>query len=223
MKPDLMPVRAKEEIAFKCRCCAACCRNVDGQIMVEPSDAYRLGRYLAKQKGDVSTIEDVYEKYAHSSMLTEGYPIFLLNTCGDDHSCVFLKDGRCSVYDARPRVCRLYPFSALPGKDGKRFAFYKCLDRHASHFFGGKTRIHEWMHQNLTKEDKAFLEAEKDVLTEIGRLLQGLDSDGQFDCLFLFLFYRYYNYRLNRPFMEQYKSNQEALMKELRRRVRKRA
>ena len=73
------PLSLKDQVSFQCRLCGDCCRGLEGQLMLEPPDAYRLGRHL-RASGAVAEIEDVYAKYAHVSMLAEGIPIFLMNT-----------------------------------------------------------------------------------------------------------------------------------------------
>ena len=130
-------------VPFTCQHCGACCRDVEEKIMLEPYDAYRLGRFL-REREDIESIEDVYAKYAHAVMLSDGFPIFVLNTVGKEQCCIFLQDGNCSVYDARLKVCRLYPFTVDFGQRGKRFSYYQCLDKHAAHFRGGMVRINDW-------------------------------------------------------------------------------
>lgn len=34
-------------------------------------------------------------------------------------ACIFLQGSRCSVYQARPLICRFYPFSLRPSGDGR--------------------------------------------------------------------------------------------------------
>ena len=41
-----IPVRPKDQAAFTCRLCGDCCRHVEGSILLEPLDAYNLGRCL---------------------------------------------------------------------------------------------------------------------------------------------------------------------------------
>ena len=94
METTVRPVSTKDRVLFKCQLCGACCRNVEEKVMLEPYDAYQLGRYL-RQFGTVETIEDVYAKYAHPILLSEGYPVFTLNTHGSDAHCVFLQDAPC--------------------------------------------------------------------------------------------------------------------------------
>lgn len=207
-------------VPFSCQHCGACCRDVEEKIMLEPYDAYRLGRFL-REREDIESIEDVYANYAHAVMLSDGFPIFVLNTVGKEQCCIFLRDGNCSVYDARLKVCRLYPFTVDFGQRGKRFSYYQCLDKHAAHFRGGMVRINDWMYQNFSKVERDILDLEKDVLPKLGEYMRRLGSDGQKACLFPTLYYRYYNYDLESPFLEQFKRNQQALVTELEQRLRK--
>lgn len=214
MESNVRPVSTNDKVAFKCQMCGACCRDVEDKIMLEPFDAYQLGRYV-RQFGTVETIEDVYAKYAHPILLSEGYPIYTLNTHGSDKHCVFLQDGRCTVYEARLRVCRVYPFAIRNGCRGRRFEFYQCLDSHAEHFQGGSVLVNTWMYENFTKADRALFEKEMAAVPELGRLIRQLSHKQQEGFLFRLLYYRYFNFDLDQPFLEQYDRNQAALFQEL--------
>ena len=207
-------VRPKDWVNFRCRLCGACCRNIENQIMLEALDAYRLACHL-RNLGEVSYVEDVYKQYAHPDLLEGIYPIFLLNTTAPEESCVFLKDGRCGVYEARPRTCRLYPFTVNTGQRGKAFEFYKCMDCHAFHFSEGRVLVKDWTYQNFNAEDRAFLTAESTAISELSRLLRALGPEGLEKNLFTILYYRYFNYDLDQPFMPQYAANLEELKKAL--------
>ena len=132
---------------------------------------------------------------------------------------VFLRDGRCGVYEGRPRVCRLYPFTVKDGERGRRFSYYQCLDCHASHFKGGKVEIGDWMFRNFTKDARSFVEMEASALPDLAELLKKLGPDGRRQILFRLLYYRYYNYELDQPFLPQYQENQRQLMDALRKEV----
>ena len=207
---DAVTVRPKDWVPFRCRLCGNCCRNLRGNLMPEQIDAYRLARFL-RERGEVEYMEDFYTRYTYPDMLEGFFPVFLINTVDPDDSCVFLKDGRCSVYEARPRVCRLYPFTAFPGQRGKAFNFFRCMDSNSAHFSDGKILVKDWMYQNFSREDREFLTAESDTLLELGRLLKAMSTDGRKENLFQILYYRYYNYDLDQPFMPQYKENTEEL------------
>ena len=204
------PVRPKDWACFRCRRCGNCCRGLEDQLMLEPLDAYNLARLL-RARGEASSIGDVYTRYAHPDILEERLPIYLMNTEGSDHACVFLKDGRCTVYESRPAVCRIYPFGVRPGQRGKTFAYYRCVDRHADHFSDGRVRVKDWLYENFTREHREFWAAEGGILPTLGSLMIDLDA-GEFQAsLFQILHYRCYSYDLDQPFMPQYTRNMEAL------------
>ena len=207
---DAVTVRPKDWVTFRCRLCGNCCRNLRGNLMPEQIDAYRLARFL-RERGEVEYMEDFYTRYTYPDMLEGFFSVFLINTVDPDDSCVFLKDGRCSVYEARPRVCRLYPYTAFPGQRGKAFHFFQCMDSNSAHFSDGKILVKDWMYQNFSREDREFLTAESDTLLELGRLLKAMSTDGRKENLFQILYYRYYNYDLDQSFMPQYKENTEEL------------
>ena len=118
---DLKPVSRSERVLFHCQKCGGCCRYVKDGVMLEPMDAYNLARHLRDQGDSVTGTDDVLARFAHAAWLDDSLPIFLLNTFGPSDACVFLKEGQCSVYEARPRVCRLYPFTVAPGSRGRDF------------------------------------------------------------------------------------------------------
>lgn len=99
--------------------------------MLEPMDIYRLSRFLREQGEAIEGPEDLLAQYTHPDMLADRLPIFLLNTDGPENACVFLKNGRCSVYEARPRVCRMYPFTVVPGDQDRDFLYCLCTERSA--------------------------------------------------------------------------------------------
>lgn len=208
-------VRGKDWVDFHCQRCGDCCRDIRGQIMVEPLDAYRLARLL-RNRGAAESMEDLYANYTYPDVLEGLFPIFLMNPVGTKDSCTFFRDGRCSVYEARPRVCRLYPFAAFPGQRGKNFEYLRCIDSHSSHFAGGRVLVKDWMYQNFTREDQAFLTEECATIQEIAVLLKVLGVSRLEKFLFQVRFYFYYNYNLEEPFMPQYGTNMGRLKQLLR-------
>lgn len=205
-------LRSKDQVPFQCRLCGKCCRNVENEVMIEPLDAYRLARFLhEKYNGQFRSVEDVYTWCAHLSTLNDVFPIYLLNTTGSEDVCVFLEKGRCTVYEARPRVCRLYPFGAQPGERGRAFAYYQCMDGHAAHFTGAPVKVEDWMYENFTKEDRAFLAEEGTFVPRLGKLLRQLTPRLKESLSYMVLYYRYLNYNMDKPFLEQYRVNMETL------------
>ena len=210
MNKNIRAVSLNEQVPFRCRLCGGCCRYVKDSIMLEPMDAYRLARYLREQGESVSGTEDVLADYAHASWLADKFPIFLLNTVGTMDVCVFLKKGRCSIYEARPHVCRVYPFSVAPGERGRDFQYFLCREI-PHHFADGLVTPKNWFSENFPREAREALKADYDALPVLGRNIQAIGAEGFQDLLFRFLYYRYYNYELDKPFLPQFLSNLEQL------------
>ena len=75
---EIQPVRPKDQFTFSCRQCGACCRNIEGCVMVESLDAYCLARYLRAKGEPIEGIEDFLFRYCEPEPLTEeGFPIYM--------------------------------------------------------------------------------------------------------------------------------------------------
>ena len=120
MNEQIVPVSGNQKIAFQCQRCGACCRHVENKVMLEPYDVYLLALHF-QSEGQAVRPEDICAQYAHPMPLEPYFPIFLLNTAGEDQHCIFLNGNHCSVYARRPRACRMYPFTVDAGRRGKDF------------------------------------------------------------------------------------------------------
>lgn len=92
-----MPDQTLEDV-FSCRKCGRCCEGAGG-IVLRPADLERLAVFLG------ISLEKLREKYV---VPRNGKPELL---CGADGFCVFFKkDLGCMVHEAKPAVCRAWPF-----------------------------------------------------------------------------------------------------------------
>ena len=81
------------------------------------------------------------------------------------------------------------------------------MDQHSSHYAEGKVLVKGWMYQNFKREDREFLTMEHPTLLKLGRLLCALSPEQLKENLFQIIYYRYYNYDLDQPFVLQYEKN----------------
>jgi Fe-S-cluster containining protein len=100
-KLALLPESAwySEGLNFSCTECGQCCTGSPGHVWLTRSEAEQLAIAL-----DLP-LRDFLQRYTRQV----GARISLLED-PRSHDCVFLKDGRCSVYQARPEQCRTFPW-----------------------------------------------------------------------------------------------------------------
>lgn len=207
-----LPIREvsmDEQVTYRCDCCGDCCRHVRDAIMLDSIDLYHLARHF-----NISAAE-VVNRYAGVMPLDEsGYPIFLLNTTGPYDACVFLKNNRCTVQAAKPRTCRLYPFTAGPGEKGQELRYYLCLEK-PRHFTTGQIQVGNWLREHFSGEDRLFMTGEYAFIPELSKLLRSLPQTKQKRAMASLLFFRYLNFDPTRPFLPQYAKNNRELIQAL--------
>jgi Fe-S-cluster containining protein len=83
------------EDAIDCTACANCCKLATTQI--GDRDAERLARYLGMRMSDF--LRDYTMETADEGLILRR----------NENGCVFLAGNLCSVYEARPQTCELFP------------------------------------------------------------------------------------------------------------------
>lgn len=90
-------------VRFECTGCSKCCR-VRGDVWATRRETQRMARAVGVSADD-------FEKRYVSRRKVDVPPGWARLASQSDGGCVFLdKDGKCTVYDARPLQCRAYPF-----------------------------------------------------------------------------------------------------------------
>jgi len=89
--------------AFRCLRCGACCRSLYPLILLSDIE-------LWVREGAWHILEAVVVRGAEGSLRRLGVEkCFTFRRRGG--SCYFYRGGLCSIYELRPMVCRLFPFS----------------------------------------------------------------------------------------------------------------
>ena len=103
---NLVKLKPKDNVPFKCIGCGDCCKHVKEQVPVETLDAFRIARYLMEQDKSITCMDDFWERYAEPALLDEcGYFVYFLKTKGPDDACIFLENNRCKIHAVNPRAC----------------------------------------------------------------------------------------------------------------------
>jgi hypothetical protein len=92
----------KDGLRFKCTECGKCCTGPSGFVWVSEEEMQAMADTL-----DIS-LELFKKKYVRHR--DNRYALVERKTKGGDYDCIFLKDKKCEVYQARPQQCRIFPW-----------------------------------------------------------------------------------------------------------------
>ncbi len=86
-------------LRFKCTGCGKCCTGSPGYVYLSETDLDRLSFHLSMEP------KAFIEKYGRQ--IDDQYALI---DRPDTYDCVFLKENKCTVYEARPTQCRTFPW-----------------------------------------------------------------------------------------------------------------
>lgn len=204
-------VTPSDKIRFRCTLCGACCRNVKETVPVDCKDAFYLTKHLRDLGMDIYCVDQFLEQYAEPALLDEcGFFVYFLKSVGEDNACIFLKDNRCSVQEAKPLACRLYPFMVDPNGSGSFSYLYSTERPH--HFRGPVVETQSWMKKHFSQESRTFMQAEYTQAGPIAAFLRRIPEHRKTEAVLHFHRLRYSELDLDKPFLEQYQRNQMKLL-----------
>ena len=92
------------DVGFSCDCCGRCCtREFNGHVFLLEEDIDRVRSFCPDA---IIPAPDYDACDQEGRFYVSGYAL----RTGPDGSCVFLEGGRCSIYDRRFSICRVYPY-----------------------------------------------------------------------------------------------------------------
>ena len=151
-----------------CEGCSACCRGMGSSILLDPMDVWRLRRDLHK---DFSTL---IEKEAELGM-ADGMILPNMKMDVRTDACPFLDgNGRCSIHDSRPGLCRLFPLGRYYEENGFRYflQIYECRKKDR-----GKIKIKKWLGIPNLKAYEAYILSWHDFLEKCREGADTLDEE----------------------------------------------
>lgn len=186
-----------------CRGCSDCCR-MGPVIVLDPLDAFELNRFLGQSFEELlnETIElkvidglilPVLKLVAEDSPATASGQVpatqstsaaapatqFTPAAAPEDPEpmvCPYLgQDGRCTIHDFRPGICRMYPL----GRSWENGDFHYILQvNECTHCSGTKIKVRKWLGIPNLDAYEDFCRSWHDLLERTRRLLGGTKPDG---------------------------------------------
>ncbi len=182
---------------MECEGCSACCHGMGSSIIVDPYDFFRLSKKLNKS----------FEALLAESLelnVVDGIILPNLKLSGEDEACTFLNaEGRCSIHDARPGICRLFPLGRYyENHDFKYFLQVdECHKRNRT-----KVKVLKWIDTPDYNKYREFVIDWHYFLNNMEEKVAAATEEGaakQYVMLILNTFY-VKPYDLERDFYEQY-------------------
>ena len=146
-----------------CEGCSECCRGMGSSIILDPMDVWRL------QKGIKNGFQALLEEGKIELNMADGMILPNLKMDAEREACPFLDgQGRCSVHDCRPGLCRLFPLGRYYEENGFRYfiQIHECRKQDR-----GKIKIKKWLgipnlkaYENYILEWHGFLNQCEDAL-----------------------------------------------------------
>lgn len=178
-----------------CQGCSACCRGMGNSVILDPLDIYRLTRTLGLSFQEL--MADKLELH-----VVDGVILPNLKMTGPEEKCGFLnEEGRCSVHEARPGICRLFPLGRYYENGGFQYFLQKneCKSAHT------KVKVSKWIDTPQLKQNQQYILDWHNMLNRVEALLAGGDDTFARN-LNLFLLNRFFVdvYDTDRDFYEQF-------------------
>lgn len=150
-----------------CVGCHKCCTHMGSSIILDPYDAYRISKYLKVR----------FECLIQSTVelnVVDGVILPNIRMAGNEEKCSFLnEDGRCTIHEARPGICRLFPL----GRYYENGSFRYFLQTGECDAVRSKVKIEKWIDTKDIKRNTRFVTTWHYFLNDIEKMLMESEDD----------------------------------------------
>ena len=101
----------KSKVRFRCQQSGQCCHH--NEVMLNPYDIMEAAKFLK-----ISSVRFVSEYVSIHIGADSNLPVAMLRQI-QNGDCAFLKDRKCSIHPAKPKICRAFPLAAATVFDKK--------------------------------------------------------------------------------------------------------
>lgn len=154
-----------------CKGCSDCCHGMGASIILDPLDIYRL------QVGTGLDFTRLLNQYLELNVV-DGIILPNLKLVGEQEACLFLNNqGRCSIHNYRPGICRLFPLGRIyEDRQVKYFLqIYECSKENRS-----KIKVKKWLDIPESKKYEDYIIDWHYFLNDVEELLQKKAAEEEF-------------------------------------------
>lgn len=162
----------KDEVLIGCNDCEGChlcCTGMGKSIVLDPYDIFQLKKGLGI--GFEGLMKDKIEL-----SVVDGLVLPNLALSGEEEKCGFLnKEGRCSIHNIRPGICRLFPLGRIYNEKREFdyiFQVNECPKRDKT-----PVKIEKWLDMTSLKKYEKFISEWHFFLKDLSKLLEDSTED----------------------------------------------
>lgn len=145
-----------------CAGCSDCCKDRASAITLDEWDVSRL------KEGLGTGFDSMLSRGLIDITMVDGILLPSLGKKADADECVFLgSDGRCTIHDHRPGICRMFPLARLYHEDGS-FSYF-LQEGECEHGTGVKIKISKWLGVGNVNRYEQAVRRYHDSLTALRR------------------------------------------------------
>ena len=152
-----------------CKGCCDCCKGMGESVILDAYDIHRLKVRTGKSFEEL--LVEAIELHVVDGVIL---PNLAMKT-GPEEKCFFLdENGRCSIHEDRPGICRLFPLGRYYEEEGfKYFLQTKECPRPRT-----KIKVSKWLDLKNLKEYETYILSWHNLLKIMEELYQSLNEDG---------------------------------------------
>ncbi len=151
-----------------CKGCSECCQVVGDTILLDPYDIFNLTKTLKMSFADM--MEKVIEL-----RLVDGCILPNMLMQEETDACGMLKAGRCSIHDARPGFCRLFPLGRIYDDQGD---FKYFIQIHECPYPNkGEIKVSDWLGIKDINRYEAYIRDWHSLVKSVGAFVSSCENE----------------------------------------------
>lgn len=132
----------------ECSGCSECCHGMGQSIVLDPYDIFQLQNVTGENFAQL--MQDKIELHVEDGLILPS-----LKMQSDSDACGFLnQDGRCSIHEHRPGLCRLFPLGRSYNEKGMQYFLLEDACRIQNRT---KVKIKKWLAVDSLSKYEKFL------------------------------------------------------------------